>query len=307
MRNRKQNGRSSASGIAGMCAIGNGATSAEPSNGSESHIILGRSRRAASARPPTSRTKPNVTWQPSTAAQFQRSGSSPLAILWSVFTCLGLSSTSGLPRRRDTGTSGKIILKPLLRAVWLKDTRTYHVQGWLNQIGSGKLSRNTLKHIKSVVSGIFTLAKQQDYFQAENPARDTAINPGPRSRKKRMPTRLRKSRPSSPCFPNPQQRVRGRSIHGAAARRDSRAAMGELPERRNVRFPLNLEWPGDGPKDSQGSRSRSGNSAVGGTAGIASAALRESANRPDLRKRAGKPLALGSVVNRVILPCSESL
>ena len=28
------------------------------------------------------------------------------------------------------------------------------------------------------MSAIFTLAKQQDYFQAENPARDTAINPG---------------------------------------------------------------------------------------------------------------------------------
>jgi len=41
----------------------------------------------------------------------------------------------------------------------------------------GKLSRNTLKHVKSVISGIFTLAKQQDYFQAENPARDTAVNP----------------------------------------------------------------------------------------------------------------------------------
>ena len=47
----------------------------------------------------------------------------------------------------------------------------------MNQIGAGNLSRNTLKHVKSVVSGIFSLAKQQDYFQGENPARDTAINP----------------------------------------------------------------------------------------------------------------------------------
>src|SRR3954452_2656113 len=56
-------------------------------------------------------------------------------------------------------------LEPLAGAVWLKDARTYHVQGWLNQIGAGKLSRNTLKHVKSVVSAIFTLAKQQDYVQ----------------------------------------------------------------------------------------------------------------------------------------------
>ena len=60
---------------------------------------------------------------------------------------------------------------------WLKETRTYHVQGWLNSIGEKGLSRNTLKHIKSVISAIFTLAKQQDYFQGENPSRDTSVNP----------------------------------------------------------------------------------------------------------------------------------
>jgi integrase len=68
-------------------------------------------------------------------------------------------------------------LKPLCGDVWLKDARTFHVQGWLDQIAAAKLSRNTLKHIKSAISGIFTLAKQQDYFQGENPARDTAIDP----------------------------------------------------------------------------------------------------------------------------------
>jgi integrase len=68
-------------------------------------------------------------------------------------------------------------LKPLCGATWLRDTRTYHVQGWLDKVGAGKLSRNTLKHIKSVISGIFAHAKQQDYFYGENPAHDTKINP----------------------------------------------------------------------------------------------------------------------------------
>jgi len=69
-------------------------------------------------------------------------------------------------------------LEILAADIWLKDIRTFHVQGWLNYIGKdGKLSRNTLRHIKSVISAIFTLAKQQDYFNGENPARDTAINP----------------------------------------------------------------------------------------------------------------------------------
>lgn len=69
-------------------------------------------------------------------------------------------------------------LKAHCGKLWLKETRTYHVQSWLNEIGKGKLSRNTLKHVKSVISAIFRLAKQLDYFRWENPARDTAINPG---------------------------------------------------------------------------------------------------------------------------------
>jgi len=68
-------------------------------------------------------------------------------------------------------------LRSLCEKVWLRDVRTYHVQRWLNQVGTTKLSRNTLKHVKSVVSAIFTLAKQLDFFQGENPARDTAVNP----------------------------------------------------------------------------------------------------------------------------------
>jgi hypothetical protein len=46
-------------------------------------------------------------------------------------------------------------LKPLAERVWLRDTRTFHVQGWLDQIGKGALSRNTLKHIKSVCQRYF--------------------------------------------------------------------------------------------------------------------------------------------------------
>ena len=68
-------------------------------------------------------------------------------------------------------------LKPWAASAWLKDVKTYHVQGWLVQIGQGKLSRNTLKHIKSVLSAIFKLAKQQGYFEGENPVRDTMVNP----------------------------------------------------------------------------------------------------------------------------------
>jgi integrase len=59
----------------------------------------------------------------------------------------------------------------------LKDIRTFTVQGWLNQLGKDDLSRNTLKHIKSTLSGMFTLAKQLGYFDGANPAQGSAVNP----------------------------------------------------------------------------------------------------------------------------------
>ena len=57
----------------------------------------------------------------------------------------------------------------------MKNTRSFHVQRWLNTIGEKGLSWNSLKHIKSVISAIFKLAKQLDYFNGENPAKDTAV------------------------------------------------------------------------------------------------------------------------------------
>lgn len=68
-------------------------------------------------------------------------------------------------------------LEALCADVWMKNVRTFHVQGWLDSIAEKSLSRNSLKHIKSVISAIFKLAKQLDYFQGENPAKDTAVSP----------------------------------------------------------------------------------------------------------------------------------
>lgn len=61
---------------------------------------------------------------------------------------------------------------------WLKDVRTFHVQGWLDAIAApGTLGRNSLKHIKTFLSAVFKLAKQQGYYTGENPVRDTATSP----------------------------------------------------------------------------------------------------------------------------------
>jgi integrase len=59
----------------------------------------------------------------------------------------------------------------------LKDLRTFTVQRWLNEIGQENLSRNSLKRIQSVLSGIFKQAKRLGYYDGVNPVQDTAVNP----------------------------------------------------------------------------------------------------------------------------------
>lgn len=67
-------------------------------------------------------------------------------------------------------------LKPRCSGAWMKDVRTYHVQQWLDDIAHpGLLSRRSLQHIKTSLSGIFKLAKQQGFFVGENPVRDSAV------------------------------------------------------------------------------------------------------------------------------------
>jgi integrase len=67
-------------------------------------------------------------------------------------------------------------LKPRGKDLWLREIRTCDVQRILDEVARpGLLGANSLRHIKSQLSGIFSCAKQQGYFDAENPARNTAI------------------------------------------------------------------------------------------------------------------------------------
>jgi len=60
----------------------------------------------------------------------------------------------------------------------MREIRTCDIRRILDEIARpGTLSGNSLRHIKSQISGIFSYAKQQGYFDGENPARNTAIPP----------------------------------------------------------------------------------------------------------------------------------
>jgi hypothetical protein len=42
---------------------------------------------------------------------------------------------------------------------------------------SARLSKNTLKRIKSVLSGVFKKANQLGFFDGENPVKDSSVDP----------------------------------------------------------------------------------------------------------------------------------
>jgi integrase len=194
-------------------------------------------------------------------------------------------------------------LRPLCARAWLKDTRTYHVQGWLNHIGAEKLSRNTLKHVKSVISGIFTLAKQQDYFQWENPARDTAINPKASEPKETYAYSLDEIQSILSLLPEPAATAFAVAAFMGLRHGEIQGLLwenyrdGELYVSRSI-------WNGriSDPK------TRKGRAPV--------PVIRQLADRLEMHRlrslspnagpifanALGKPLALSSVVNRVILP-----
>ncbi len=194
-------------------------------------------------------------------------------------------------------------LKPLCEQIWLKDTRTYHVQGWLNQIGAGKLSRNTLKHVKSVVSGIFTLAKQQDYFQGENPARDSAVNPKAAEPQETYAYTLEEIQTILALLPEPAatafavagfmglrhgeiQGLLWENYHGGEMYVSRSIWNGRIsdPKTRKGRAPVPVIRQLADRLEMH--RLRSANPLAG----------------PIFANALGKPLSLGSVVNRVILP-----
>ena len=66
--------------------------------------------------------------------------------------------------------------KPFCGNLWTRDVRTRHVQAILDAMAkTDRFNTNSMKHIKSFLSGIFRLADQQGYFEGANPVRETSL------------------------------------------------------------------------------------------------------------------------------------
>lgn len=71
-------------------------------------------------------------------------------------------------------------LKPLVKRerINTKDVKTFHVQRWLDQISrDSRMSRNSLKRVKSTISGVFKEAKRLGFYEGVNPVQDTKVDP----------------------------------------------------------------------------------------------------------------------------------
>ena len=67
-------------------------------------------------------------------------------------------------------------IKPFCEGLWTRDVRTRHVQAILEALAkTNRFNINSLKHIKSFLSGIFRLAAQQGYYEGANPVRETSL------------------------------------------------------------------------------------------------------------------------------------
>jgi len=67
-------------------------------------------------------------------------------------------------------------IKPFCGDLWTRDIRTRHVQRILDLMAkTDRFNINSMKHIKSFLSGIFRLAIQQGYFDGANPVRETSL------------------------------------------------------------------------------------------------------------------------------------
>jgi integrase len=68
-------------------------------------------------------------------------------------------------------------LKPRVSDVWMRDVRTYTVNGWLRDTAKNKpeLTTATFQRLKSFLSGVFSIAKNMGYYDSPNPVRDADL------------------------------------------------------------------------------------------------------------------------------------
>lgn len=194
-------------------------------------------------------------------------------------------------------------LKARSAGIWMREIRTCDVQRILDDIARpGTLSSNSLRHIKSQISAVFSYAKQQGYFDGENPARNTAI-PSSRPSEETYAYSLEEIAQILSVLPEPAATVFAVAAFTGARRGEIRGLMWENYHDNEIQVTRSI-WRGH-VTEPKTRRSR------GAIPVILPLAMRLESHRARSGKpksgvmfpnQNGEPMDLGNLLNRSILP-----
>jgi len=194
-------------------------------------------------------------------------------------------------------------LKARSAGFWMREIRTCDIQRILDDIARpGVLSGNSLRHIKSQISGIFSYAKQQGYFDGENPARNTAIPPAPLS-EETYAYSLEEIGQILSVIPEPAGTVFAVAAFTGARRGEIRGLMWENYQDGEIQITRSI-WKGH-ITEPKTRKSRGAIPVIAPLAKRLESHRAHSGNRksgvmfPNLN---GSPMDLGNLLNRAILP-----
>lgn len=210
-------------------------------------------------------------------------------------------------KRPSTVKGYRDLWKNHLRArsvgLWIREIRTCDVQRILDDISRpGTLSSNSLRHIKSHISAVFSYAKQQGYFDGENPARNTAIPPS-RASEETYAYSLEEIAQILSVLPEPAATVFAVAAFTGARRGEIRGLLWENYRDGEIQVTRSI-WRGH-VTEPKTRRSR------GAIPVISPLAMRLESHRARSEKpksgamfpnENGKPMDLGNLLNRSILP-----
>ncbi len=194
-------------------------------------------------------------------------------------------------------------LKSRSAGLWMREIRTCDIQRILDDIARpGMLSGNSLRHIKSQISGIFSYAKQQGYFDGENPARNTAIPPA-RLSEETYAYSLEEIGQILSVIPEPAATVFAVAAFTGARRGEIRGLMWENYQDGEIQITRSI-WKGH-VTEPKTRKSRGAIPVIAPLAKRLEFHRASSGNRtsgvmfPNL---SGSPMDLGNLLNRAILP-----
>jgi len=194
-------------------------------------------------------------------------------------------------------------LRPRCHGLWLRDIRTCDIQQVLDDIARpGHLSRNSIRHIKSLLSGIFKFAKQQGFFDGENPVKDTAVPPG-REPDETYAYSLEEIAQILAALPEPAATAFAVAAFTGARRGEVRGLSWENYRDDAIHITQSV-WH----SHSSGPKTRKSKGAIPVIAPLAKrlefhrARMGNPTSGPIFPNAAGKPMDLNNLLNRVILP-----